>query len=79
MRWIQPAGWIVLILAALLIAGCSELAYSIRREIIDRHKDPKNRGISTSSYQYESDSSKAHHEQTVINTLNGWIGNRSTY
>lgn len=71
--------WIILIFALLLAAGCSELGYSIRSEFVQRYKDYKSAVKSTSGYEDESDSSKAHHEQTVTNTLNGWIGNRPTY
>ena len=35
---------------------------------------PKDR--SSSSYADQSDESKARHERTVVNTLNGWIGDR---
>jgi hypothetical protein len=71
--------WIALIIGMLLITGCSEFSYSLRREAKERvkaWKDANNSDKSSSGYKYESDASKAHHEQTVINTLNSWIGNR---
>ena len=70
--------WIALVLGILAITGCSDLAYGIRREarkIVQSFRDaPKDR--SSSSYADQSDESKARHERTVVNTLNGWIGNR---
>jgi hypothetical protein len=73
--------WIVVILGALLISGCGEFGYSIRSEckkFIQGFKDANSSDNSTSGYAYESDESKAHHEHTVVDTLNGWIGNRPT-
>jgi hypothetical protein len=70
--------WIALILGVLLITGCGEFGYGIRRAVVQAFKNSKNSDSSTSGYEYESDASKAHHEQTVINTLNGWIGDRAT-
>jgi hypothetical protein len=71
--------WIALTIGLLLLSGCSDFAYNVRREgkkIVKSFKDANNSDHSNSSYQYESDASKAHHEQTVVNTLNSWIGNR---
>ena len=75
--------WIVLIFGTLVMSGCAELSTSLQ----DRHerianalKDWWKSGHSDAgghSYQDESDGSKAHHEQTVVDTLNNWVGNRT--
>jgi hypothetical protein len=70
---------IAFLIGVILITACSEVAYGLRREakeVVEALKHPGNSDDSSFSYQYESDASKAHHQQTVINTLNGWIGNR---
>jgi hypothetical protein len=75
MRWISLICWM------LAMTGCAEL----RANSQERHdrvaqwfKDWWKTGDSSSnSYQDESDESKAHHEHTIVNTLNGWIGNKS--
>ncbi len=71
--------WVVLILGMLLMTGCGDLAYSVRSHFVNAYKDYKdykNSLKSTSGYVDESDSSKAHHEQTLIHDLNNSIGNR---
>jgi hypothetical protein len=73
--------WIVVILGMLLISGCGELAYSLRSECkkaVQAFKHANNSDNPRSGYADESDASKAHHERTVTDTLNGWIGNRPT-
>jgi hypothetical protein len=70
-----------LILGTLVMTGCAELTAN-RQERHERvaqwFKDWRKSGDSSShSYQDETDESKAHHEQTIVNTLNGWIGNKS--
>lgn len=72
--------WIVLILGLLVTVGCADIAYnsrSRRERIASAFKDWWRRDASTShSYQGESDESKAHHEQTIVNSLNSWAGNK---
>jgi len=70
--------WIMLILGMLVLGGCASLSSPQERHerIAKAFKDWWHSGDSSShSYQDESDESKAHHEQTIINTLNGWTGN----
>lgn len=73
--------WIVLILGLLVTTGCADIAYNnrLRRErIASAFKDWwRHDASSTHSYQGESDDSKAHHEETIVNSLNGLVGNKS--
>jgi hypothetical protein len=69
--------WFILILGLLAAGGCASSGGERHERLAKWFKDWWDSGDSGSdSYQYQSDASKAHHEQTVINTLNGWIGNR---
>ncbi len=67
-----------MILGLLLLSGCASMpAPEVRRERIARwFKRLFTDDGSGGSYQDESPESKAHHERTVINSLNGWIGNQ---
>jgi hypothetical protein len=72
---------VILALGLLAISGCAstraERHERMARAFQDWWYSTTSSGDSSShSYQYQNDESKAHHEQTVINTLNGWIGNR---
>jgi hypothetical protein len=67
---------VILILGMLALGGCASLpAPEVRRERIARwFKTTFSGDASGHSYQDESPESKAHHEQTVVSTLNGWMG-----
>jgi hypothetical protein len=68
---------LILIIGMLALGGCASLpAPEVRRERIARwFKELFTSDGSSHSYQDESPESKAHHEKTLINELNGWIGN----
>ena len=68
--------WVVLILGMPFMTGCGDLAYGVRSHFVNAYKDYKNSLKSTSGYVDESDSTKAHHEQTLIHDLNNSICNR---
>ena len=74
MRWIAP------ILGMLLMTGCGEFGYSIRREcrkVVQAFKDANSGDHSASGLPSQSDASKAQDEQDIINDLNGTVGNRN--
>ena len=73
--------WIILILGMVVSGGCADHASTLQSTsdgVVQWLRDWWNGKVSSSgsTYEYESDESKAHHEQTVIRTLNGWIGNQ---
>jgi hypothetical protein len=68
----------IVIVAMLMLSGCAGVAstHEERQErIANWFRQWWNDDSASSSYKYESDASKAHHEQTVIHELNSWIGN----
>jgi hypothetical protein len=73
--------WIILIFGMLGTTGCAELKANCQERherVAHWFKDCwKSDDSSSHIYQDESDESKAHHEHTIVNTLNDWIGNKS--
>jgi hypothetical protein len=69
--------WIILILGMLVMSGCASTREERHERIAKIFHDWWKSGDSSGhSYQDESDESKAHHEETIVNTLNGWVGNK---
>ncbi len=78
---------IILVLATLVMSGCAFTREARYERIVNRDerheriakafKDWWNRDNSSSHrYQDESDEKKAHHQQTIVNTVNSWMGHQ---
>ncbi len=78
---------IILFLGMLVSSGCAFTREARNERIANRNERHeriakafkdwwKSRTSSSHRYQDESDEEKAHHEQTLVNTVNSWIGHQ---